>query len=213
MRYIILATLMIIIIKGSGGQNIGIDSLIIMPSNPTSTDEISVICYSTFHAYPCSSEEFNISIEDTIIHIENYHFLGGYTAICNSVDTVSIGILSEKNYVLYYSVYYDSEIDTSYVLLDIDTIKFTVFSGNFINHKNETKAIKVYPNPAKNTILLKVPSNLQVKNIFLQSIDGRLIKKFCPNNTTLDISDVLKGQYILTVVTNAGLIHKKIIKN
>ncbi len=207
----ILLFLFLIVIKTSGQSYSGIDSLKIIPANPVTTDEISVICYSVFPHGSCFSEEFNLSIEDTIIHIENYHFIGEYTAICHSVDTVHPGNLSEGNYTLYYFLYYNTETDTTYILSDIDTIYFTVSSGNIIKSENKTDIITVYPNPANNKIKIQNNYNLVMQSIKLFDINGRLIKSFCTTGAALDISDIAKGQYVLNIQTDKGEFVEKIV--
>jgi len=104
-----------------------IDSLI-MSSDLTTKEDINVICYSTFPYTSCFSENFNINIENNIIQVENYHFMGGYAGFCNSVDTIPLGNLNEGNYVLYYYLNYKTEMESTYTLADIDTILFVVSS-------------------------------------------------------------------------------------
>ena len=66
---------------------------------------------------------------------------------------------------------------------------------------NEDDAYSVYPNPAINTISLKIPNGKSIKSIILVDELGRMIKKFDESEiyNQLNISDLENGFYFLRI--------------
>lgn len=76
----------------------------------------------------------------------------------------------------------------------------------------------VYPNPAFNELNIVSEKENNIVNISLYAVDGKLILNMIPANnttsTTVDISTVSKGLYLLSVQTGDGeIITKRIVKN
>jgi len=69
----------------------------------------------------------------------------------------------------------------------------------------------IYPNPAKSTVFVK--GNIDIVNISIYSIDGRLIKDLSTDNKKINISFLEKGIYILKVQDkDHNFYTKKLIK-
>jgi len=78
------------------------------------------------------------------------------------------------------------------------------------NHLNST--FNFYPNPAKDFIYFD-NTNLHDSNLLIYSITGSLIKEeFLNNKTTIDISDLAKGVYIIEVKNKYEYLRAKLIK-
>lgn len=70
--------------------------------------------------------------------------------------------------------------------------------------------LDIYPNPVKD--IVNITSNKSIKNIKLYDASGQLIKNY-PASQTVNISEIKKGFYILTVTfEDTTSINKKIIK-
>lgn len=76
----------------------------------------------------------------------------------------------------------------------------------------------VYPNPANDKLFIKsVNGDTKITSISITDVTGKLIKII--NNYEvfqteyLDITDLTKGVYVLNIVTETGVVTKKIIKN
>ena len=72
-----------------------------------------------------------------------------------------------------------------------------------INSVEQTKSegLNVFPNPASEFI--KVTSESNIRALELYSIGGALIKRV--NDSTLKVSDVIPGTYVLKVETDKGV--------
>lgn len=68
---------------------------------------------------------------------------------------------------------------------------------------NTTGSIAIYPNPVTDRLIIK-PSRLQANSIIINDILGRKVKTInnAKNITSIDVSNLPKGMYILTTDTN-----------
>ena len=71
-------------------------------------------------------------------------------------------------------------------------------------------SISVYPNPVKNTVLVKAGSAIQSLSLF--DVQGRLLETRSGNVTSIDLSGKPKGLYFLKVTTTNGAKIEKIVK-
>jgi hypothetical protein len=77
--------------------------------------------------------------------------------------------------------------------------------------------IKIYPNPARNTLTLQGLEDLTIKSVTVNDLNGRRMTEINPvDNTlqeTIDISTLQSGIYILNIADNNNrVISKKLIK-
>ena len=71
---------------------------------------------------------------------------------------------------------------------------------------------KVYPNPVESTLFIEV-DNIEVSRFELYTVLGKKIKSLKANDgNTLDVTSLSKGGYILNVITEKGVLTKRIIK-
>lgn len=108
-----------------------IDSVFLIPQNPTDTDYVKLIAYTTFGTSSCEcvyKESFivnNPSLPEFSIHVQDFHQPGPYMAICNHFDTV---FNTYPNYLypgIYNLTYYCYSIHYN-VFIDSVTISFEV---------------------------------------------------------------------------------------
>jgi len=71
--------------------------------------------------------------------------------------------------------------------------------------------IHIYPNPTSAIITVSTNHSLDIKNIKLYNIQGRLINTY-QNTNTIDITTIENGMYLLQIVSNKGTLTKQIIK-
>ena len=71
--------------------------------------------------------------------------------------------------------------------------------------------IKIYPNPAKDNIVIEGISEAKIE---LYNLQGQFIKnmKASGNKTSMDLSDVNNGVYSIRITTDERIIVKKIQK-
>ena len=81
----------------------------------------------------------------------------------------------------------------------------STFNPNQSNiESNEFLHYFIYPNPAKDLITIENSSNDDLKTIELFDYAGKLIKRFEPNDTTLKLTDLTQGIYLLKISTAQG---------
>ncbi|MFT5890347.1 MAG: subtilisin family serine protease [Dokdonia sp.] len=73
--------------------------------------------------------------------------------------------------------------------------------------------LTIYPNPAKDIINIELPQSFTIESVSLYTIQGQKLKETGFQNNSIDISNLSKGVYILTLKTSNGTnFHKTFIK-
>ncbi|HSO86370.1 MAG TPA: T9SS type A sorting domain-containing protein, partial [Draconibacterium sp.] len=99
------------------------------------------------------------------------------------------------------------------VTLAVVSKSFSSLKSNSIAVNSlETSDIVLYPNPVANT--LNIIAKEKIREIRITAANGSLIKVVANNkdNTSLDFSNLVKGIYIVEVITDNGSTINKIIK-
>ena len=86
---------------------------------------------------------------------------------------------------------------------------YSTLSSNIFNKDDLT----LYPNPVTNILYFNAPSSLNIEKIEVYDITGRLMNTGKLNENELDLSNLIKGNYIIKIYCLEGIISKKIIKN
>ena len=79
----------------------------------------------------------------------------------------------------------------------------------------ENNMTKIYPNPTTNNVTIENTS-CPIKTLSLFDVSGKEVKTVSNinnNQTIISLSDIENGLYIVKIVTEKGIINKKIIKN
>ena len=81
-----------------------------------------------------------------------------------------------------------------------------------------TGKVKLYPNPVSNTdIVLELDIKLNIKEVYLRDLSGRIIpviSKEEPGRIVISTDNKIEtGIYVISVLSNAGMINKKLIVN
>lgn len=80
-----------------------------------------------------------------------------------------------------------------------------------ISH-NSLETVRIFPNPAKDTLTLDFPENIKNFHGEITDMNGRLLISF-ENQTKINVSQLINGTYICTVKANDNSISRKIIIN
>lgn len=123
-----------------------------------------------------------------------------------------------------FQVYYDKDLDINKLIIssidyyneggkaftDIYTLPSKTLSLN--DNNIVTNSLKIYPNPVNSTVTIDNPNN-GTTEIKVFDLNGRLIKNVPFNtndkNISLNVSDLIKGNYIVKIGNSVS----KIIKN
>ena len=80
-----------------------------------------------------------------------------------------------------------------------------------VNEVDFYKAIKIYPNPVSNQLILENFQNIEIESITLSNINGHIIKQYEARENQLDISDLCSGIYLLKISSKDGVLIEKIL--
>ena len=110
----------------------------------------------------------------------------------------------------------------------IENVNFTVSSIEFdpdyhlisrnnnvtLNIKNDNfiaENISLFPNPISNVLTIQTSKNIKIKNVVIFNALGKKIIE--TRNRQINVNQLSKGIYFITIFTDYGDLHKKIIKN
>jgi len=101
---------------------------------------------------------------------------------------------------------------------DAPSIGLKVGNYSFVNTNENLMegSYKLFPNPANSEINISSTNNSNYSNIEIHDLTGRIVKivnSRISNNTTLDVSDLNSGNYIIKITDNNGKVESlKMIK-
>lgn len=72
-------------------------------------------------------------------------------------------------------------------------------------------SIRIYPNPASTVITIDVNNDIDIKDIKMYNIEGRLINTFNDSNQ-INMASLKNGLYLLEIISNKGKLIKRVIK-
>jgi len=91
--------------------------------------------------------------------------------------------------------------------LDSFSLTSTLSSENF-----ETYNFEIYPNPVTTMLNISNINNVEIKNISVTDINGRVVKNEKGSLTQINVSDLNAGVYFVTIEAAEGNTTKKFIK-
>ncbi len=82
-----------------------------------------------------------------------------------------------------------------------------------IDNKNALKDndLTIYPIPAQNTLNIALKTSVNLQTVSILNLQGKVVKT--TTESTVNISDLQSGMYILKLNTSQGVITKKVIKS
>lgn len=120
-----------------------------------------------------------------------------------NVDTTGLG---DGEHLFYVRVQ-----DTSGDWSIYDTALFTIDSSLNVED-NLLSNISLLPNPFENKLSLKLPSNIQIIKTEIYNTLGQTVYFSLENKSSLDLTNLESGLYILSLKTNQGSASFKIVK-
>lgn len=136
------------------GVGQGIDELEIIPEDPiNSDDQVSVIATTWHPSQGCPIVNLDFAMSQDTIFVTVTHELGVATAICNSIDTITLGSFNpgtyKVEYVMISGVFGTPDVaDTAYT-------EFTVEGVNSIGAPIEKSILTLYPNPSNGNLFIE----------------------------------------------------------
>jgi hypothetical protein len=143
-----------------------------------------------------------------------------YTTVSDEFVNVFIlqdaGSTSTANGIVYgpfsYSFSYSDSGDKVYLHIDNQAGSIATFFASTLSVQNFLKnKVFIYPNPVQD--ILKIESaRFAVKAVKLYDLNGRLVEEFLWSNQGIDVSQLSRGVYILSIETSKGVLQEKVIK-
>jgi len=125
--------------------------------------------------------------------------IGSNKGICWSGSVLVVGgwyrlLCMYENETLIYS---NPNYESCYLITEIDELEYPT--------------LEIFPNPAKDLLLIKNTENHSITSIILFNANGQMIKQFDKMTDQFDISGISPGCYSFQIVTETGLITKKLL--
>jgi hypothetical protein len=110
-----------------------------------------------------------------------------------------------------------ASFNRSYRIITVDSAFVTVSApmrsclGTGVNDLNHSLNITVFPNPANDKLLIGCPQKSEIE---ILNTEGQILKRLTAKDihTTVDVSNLVVGIYIIKVKTKEGIAVKKFIK-
>jgi len=80
-----------------------------------------------------------------------------------------------------------------------------------VNDISLSSLIKILPNPVKNKINIQVSKDITIDNVEIFSISGKRLKNIDSNFNNISVTEMARGFYFVKIMTNKGVVIKKII--
>ena len=198
-----------------------INSITIVPSTPTTADNILILAECMFTSGSCDQHTQGFNVAGNNISAWALHCVGMLTVICTDTDTFSIGMLSAGTYIVTYQVdqgFGGPPCTPGIVPGPTMTTTFTVSTTTDINKITAGNTVSIYPNPAGDFMEISYPET-GIRNIEIFNIYGQRVKTFSlPQNfqnrklISIDISGIEKGIYFIRIESEKSGHMMKIIK-
>lgn len=85
-------------------------------------------------------------------------------------------------------------------------------SGQLSTNTFDNADIKLYPNPVKETFTLNVDTNVFIKSVYIYNLLGQLMQTNGNTVSTIDVSQLKSGSYLVKVESEKGSLTTKFIK-
>ena len=187
----------------------------VSPSSPSINDDIKVIVSAGFpfgYGPTCPSlDTVELFYNGNEVRLELYYDISGVWPLvgCSTTDTANTGNWSAGNYqlFLYSNTIFDS--DTNFHQ-DGDTLEIQVNDQAGLQSSDIAGFLKIYPNPARNSIFIDKPDKLKFSSIELYDLTGTFIRKFKNNSEYLNLEGINPGLYQLIFNTEHSQFHQKL---
>ena len=186
-----------------------LDSIMIIPPNPATSDFIRVVKpVATSYGELVSNSSWNNGSSQVIINA--CYFAGMTTAPMTHFDTVDVGYLPAGSYNLNYVTDYSSLIAScTYDYSFNHSTTFEVVDDLSVSDL-QVSDVSVYPNPSSGSIYIDGLEEHELVLIELLDVNGRLISTKSPSMHLF--FNVQKGSYLIRITTqNEEAIVRRIV--
>jgi Secretion system C-terminal sorting domain len=187
-----------------------IQSLTVIPANPTTADTITILAECYFPSAGCDEHTQFVFVNGQDIYASALHCLGPMTVICPYTDTIILNPLPAGNYTFHFQLdggFGPSPCTPGIVTGPTDSISFVVSPASGINEFISQDAVSVFPNPCTNEFqLVGVEPESYPLQLEIFSPEGKLVKRAeIPHaNTSINVGELPAAVYQVRVRKNNG---------
>jgi len=176
-----------------------IQNISISPTFPGPTDSVKVIVDLVFTSGSCDLQFENHTVSNDSIKINLFHCPGALTVICNTTDSINLGLLPPGTYYTEVTVHTSSwsSPDPCSVFNPIDSgeIQVTILPGSEISEFPTGKAF-IYFDLKSQDLVLEGNFN-SVKQITLYNSFGQIVlKREFDHSNRISVPELSKGIYL-----------------
>ncbi|WP_432410226.1 HYR domain-containing protein [Rasiella sp. SM2506] len=161
-------------------------------------------------------ESQTVQTNGTLYSLPDYVALGEVYAEDNCLDTTNISQTPVAGTLLD-----NGEYTINFVATDPSgneaacSFRLTIEGVLDIPTQENLATLSIFPNPATNVVNLSNPNHINLKEVQLYDVTGRLIKTFKIDNATahqMDISEIASATYFLLISSENGQLIKQLVK-
>lgn len=87
----------------------------------------------------------------------------------------------------------------------------TTNAGGLSTDYFQLNSIKTYPNPSKGIVNIDFPVGVDVRNIQIINLQGKIVKRYNEITHNIDVRGMEKGTYVIVITTQKGTQSQKIV--
>lgn len=153
---------------------------------------------------------FNLTIGDSQSAAGQATVVQSYTnSSAAAYTTHTATFTAPSSGIFYFGIHNNTPQATTQTFLFLDSISLTT---NLSTISNLISNINIYPNPTENFLNISNPNNVEIKNISVVDINGRIVKNQSDSLSQINVSDLNSGVYFVTIEAAEGKTTKKFIK-
>ena len=185
-----------------------------IPPNPTVSDSVFLLADLEFRYSLCDLDNKSHFISGRTIVANTHHCSGIAAALCYPTDTFALGYLSPGRYTVNLGLTNGAApvpCTPGFGLDDSDTMSFTVQSGLGIENVEKSK-LRIYPNPANESITLSAAYKSFIQSFKILSITGAVVLENDLSQDRILVSDLEPGIYFIELYHKGGKFVERFIK-
>lgn len=118
--------------------------------------------------------------------------------------------LATDNEKLYLTVFTKEHGNELYTVTD--SLPTYLAANEAVSNNGNTVNIKIYPNPVTDSFSIKLPNQLEIKQIEIFDTSGKLVNNNISQNNKIYVSSLSPGIYFIKIKTDKGVFVAKFIK-
>lgn len=174
--------------------------------------EIVTVVFKTrlFSATTATPFSFNLTVGQAQSATAQSTIVQSFTnSSATAYTTHTATFTAPANGIYYFGIHNNTPQAATQTFLFLDSISL---STNLSSNDNFISSINIFPNPVKSILNISNTKNIEIKNISITDINGRIVKNTSDLITEINVSDLYSGVYFITIESAEGKTTEKFIK-